>query len=398
MTQDNHTSTKAAQPPSPQAALWALFAGNFIIGTGILLPAGMLNDLSAGLGVSHATAGLLMVAGGIVIGFGAPIFATLTSTLDRRLLLSGSLVYYAVGHALSALAPEFWSLLVIRALMVISAGIFTPQAAASVGLIVPPEKRAGAIAFIFIGWSIASVLGMPTGSLIGAFLGWRLAFALMAVLALIAAFLVWRTVPKGLHTGRLSLKAWRDVFFDPVLVIILLVTLASACGQFTVFSYMALLFKEMLGASPGLIALLLAGLGLSGVIGNSLAARFVARLGIDRLILFAFLAILIGMIAFSVTAGILIGAVASIAIWGLGTFSSNSLQQSRLFAHAPALASASVALNTSTIYLGQAIGAAVGGKIVAERALIWLTPAGALFAVAAIGLTLLASRLTQRRQ
>ncbi|MGH8429905.1 MAG: MFS transporter, partial [Solimonas sp.] len=144
-------------------------------------------------------------------------------------------------------------------------------------------------------------------------------------------------------------------------------------------------------------ALLLAGLGLSGVIGNSLAARFVARLGIDRLILFAFLAILIGMIAFSVTAGILIGAVASIAIWGLGTFSSNSLQQSRLFAHAPALASASVALNTSTIYLGQAIGAAVGGKIVAERALVWLTPTASLFAVAAIGLTLLASRLTRRR-
>lgn len=389
-------STTVAPAPSPQAALWALFAGNFIIGTGILLPAGMLNDLSAGLGVSPATAGILMVAGGIVIGFGAPLFATLTSGLDRRLLLVGSLVYYALGHALSALAPEFWSLLVIRALMVISAGIFTPQAAASVGIMVPPEKRAGAVAFIFIGWSIASVLGMPAGSLIGAFLGWRLAFALMAVLALLAAALVWRTLPPGLHTVRLSLKAWRDVFFDPVLVIILLVTLASACGQFTVFSYMALLYKEMLGASPGLIALLLAGFGLAGVIGNSIAARFVHRLGIDRMILFAFLAMLIGMIAFSVLAGILIGAAVSIAIWGLGTFSSNSLQQSRLIAHAPALASASVALNTSTIYLGQAIGAAVGARFVADRALMWLTPAGSAFAVAAVGLTLLASRLTRR--
>ena len=390
-------STTAPPLPSPQAALWALFAGNFIIGTGILLPAGMLNDLSAGLGVSPATAGILMVAGGIVIGFGAPLFATLTSGLDRRLLLVGSLVYYALGHALSALAPEFWSLLVVRALMVISAGIFTPQAAATVGIMVPPEKRAGAVAFIFIGWSIASVLGMPAGSLIGAFLGWRLAFALMAVLALLAAALVWRTLPAGLHTGRLSLKAWRDVFFDPVLVVILLVTLASACGQFTVFSYMALLFKEMLGASPGLIALLLASLGLAGVIGNSIAARFVHRVGIDRMTLCAFLAMLMGMIAFSVSGGILVGAVASIAIWGLGTFSSNSLQQSRLIAHAPALASASVALNTSTIYLGQAIGAAVGAKLVADRALIWLTPAGSLFAVAAVGLTLLASRLTRRR-
>ena len=396
MTEPAPTSPEAR--PSPKAALWALFAGNFVIGTGILLPAGMLNDLSAGLSVSPATAGLLMAVGGIVIGIGAPLFATLTSGVDRRLLLVGSLLYYALGHALSALAPDFWSLLVIRALMVISAGVFTPQAAATVGILVPQEKRAGAVAFIFIGWSIASVAGMPVGSLIGAFLGWRLAFALMAVIALVAAFLVWHALPKGLHVGRLSLKAWRDVFFDPVLVIILLVTLASSSGQFTVFSYLAVLFKDLLGASPGFIALLLAGFGLAGVIGNSLAAHFVTRLGIDRLIFFALLAILIGMIGFAGFAGVFAAAVASLAVWGLGTFSSNSLQQSRLIAHAPALASASVALNTSTIYLGQAIGAAVGARIVADQALLWLTPAGAIFAALAIGFTLAASGLDRRRK
>lgn len=396
MTQDSTTIAQASSAAPPRAALWSLFAGNFIIGTGILLPAGMLNDLSTGLGVSPATAGILMVAGGIVIGLGAPFFATLTSGIDRRLLLVGSLLYYALGHALSALAPEFWSLLVIRALMVVSAGIFTPQAAATVGLLVPPEKRAGGVAFIFIGWSIASVAGMPVGSLIAAFLGWRLAFALMAVLAVVAAFMVWRTLPKGLHVGRLSLKAWKDVFFDPALVIILLVTLASACGQFTVFSYLALLFKELLQASPGLIAGLLAGFGVAGVLGNSLAARFVQRLGIDRLILLALAAIVIGMIAFSLLIGSLIGAALGIAIWGLGTFSSNSLQQSRLIAHAPALASASVALNTSTIYLGQAIGAAVGARLVADNALLWLTPSGLLFAAAAVCLTVLATGLAKR--
>jgi DHA1 family inner membrane transport protein len=398
MTQENPALGGAATASGLQWALWALFAGNFIIGTGVLLPAGMLNDLSAGLGVSPATAGLLMLASGLVVGLGAPIFATFTSGFDRRLLLVGSLLFYAVGHALSALAPDFWTLLALRAVTVISAGIFTPQAAASVGLLVPTEKRAGAVAFIFIGWSIASVAGVPAGSLIAAFLGWRLAFALMAVLALIAAFMVWRSLPRGLHVGRLSLTAWRDVFFDPVLIVILLVTLASSSGQFAVFSYLTLLFKELLAASPALIAILLAGFGLSGVIGNTLAARFVARLGIDRMILLAFCALLAGMLIFSATPGILAGAAIGLAVWGLGTFSSNSLQQSRLIAHAPALASASVALNTSTIYLGQAIGAGVGATLVAEQALLWLTPAASLFAVAAIGLTLLASALARRRR
>ncbi len=381
-----------------QLALRALFAGNFIIGTGILLPAGMLNDLSAGLGVSPATAGLLMIAGGIVVGFGAPVFATLTSGFDRRALLVGSLIFYAAGHALSALAPDFWTLLVLRAVTVISAGIFTPQAAATVGLMVPADKRAGAVAFIFIGWSIASVAGMPAGSLIAAFAGWRTAYGLMALLALISALLVWRTLPKGLNVPPLSLSAWRAVFFDPALILILLVTLASGSGQFTLSGYLVVIYKEVLGASPTLIALLLSGFGVAGVTGNFLAARFAGTLGVGTMILVALGAILLGLVVFWSSFGLIAGAAISVALWGLGTFSSNSLQQSRLITHAPALASASVALNTSTIYLGQAIGAATGAKLIAEKALTALAPVAACFLILAIALTLLADKLTRGRR
>lgn len=386
MTRDSH-----------RLALWALFAGNFIIGTGIMLPAGMLNDLSAGLGVSPARAGLLLIAGGLVIGFGAPFFATFTSRLDRRVLLSGSLAFYALGHALSALAPDFTSLVALRAVSVISAGLFTPQAAATLGLMLPPEKRAAAVAFIFIGWSIASVAGMPSGSLIAAFAGWRTAYALMAVLALVSAVLVWRTLPAGLRTPPLSLSAWRAVFFDPVLILILLVTLASGAGQFTLSGYLVVIYKEVLAASPTLIALLLSSFGVAGVAGNFLAARLVGRLGVETLIVAALSAILLGLVVFGSTFGLLAGAAMSAALWGLGTFSSNSLQQSRLITHEPALAAASVALNTSTIYLGQAIGAATGARLMAGQALVWLAPVAASFLILAIALSLLAGRLTRHR-
>lgn len=383
---------------SNRLALWALFAGNFVIGTGVILPAGMLNDLSAGLGVSPATAGLLMIVGGLVCGFGAPLLATFTSRIDRRVLLAGSLAFYAAGHGLSALAPDFSSLVVLRALTVISAALFTPQAAATVGLMLPPEKRAAAVAFIFIGWSIASVAGMPCGSLIAAYAGWRTAYALMAILALIAAFLVWRTLPKNLRAPPLSLSAWRAVFFDPVLILILLVTLASGSGQFTLSGYLVVIYKEVLGASPGVIALLLAGFGLTGVIGNFLAARFVGRLSVGTLILCALSTILLGLIVFWSSFGLLAGAAVSVALWGLGTFSSNSLQQSRLILHEPALASASVALNTSTIYLGQAIGAATGARLIASHELTHLAPVAAIFLTLAITLTVFADRLGRRRR
>ena len=370
---------RKAVPAEPRFALWALFAGNFVIGTGILLPAGMLNDLSAGLSVTAATAGLLLLASGIVIGIGAPVFASVTSTIDRRLLLAASLALYAVGHALQALAPDFWTLLILRAITVVSAGIFTPQAAACVGLIVPPERRAAAIAFIFIGWSVSSVAGVPCGSLIGAWVGWRIAFVLMALLSLAVLVFVWRTIPKGLRAERLSLAAWRDVLTNPVLLCVLLVTLASASGQFSLFSYIAPFYKATMAISPELFAILLALVGAAGVAGNTLASRTVTRFGAPNIILAALFGILIGLVLIGLFPANFVIAAAGGIVWGLGTFSSNSLQQSRLVALAPALAGASVALNTSMIYLGQAVGAGTGGFLITHGALTFIPWAGALF-------------------
>ncbi|CAN5268035.1 MFS transporter [soil metagenome] len=387
---DEHSSR------AQRAALWALFAGNFAIGTGVLLPAGMLNDLAAGLGLTPSRAGLLLFVGGIVIGLGAPVFASLTNRFGRRGLLVASLALYVVGHALSAVVSGFTELLIIRALTIVAAGIFTPQAAACVGLLVPPERRAQSVAFIFIGWSIASVAGVPLGSLVSAALGWRIAYAIMALLSLIAMLLVWRFIPKGLRIEPLSLSAWRDVFTRPAQICVLLVTLASASGQFTLFSYMAPLFKDTLGAAPTLIAALLAVLGIAGVAGNLLAVRVVGRFGIDRTILLSFIAMLTGIVLFGLTAGITIAAAVSVGIWGLGTFSSNSLQQSRLIALAPSLASASVALNTSVIYLGQAVGAGAGGRLIAAGDYRYLAWVGAFFVALAIILSLTAERLSRR--
>ena len=123
-------------------ALWAMVFGNFVIGTGVLLPAGLLNQLSSELKVDSATAGLLLLVGGVVVGIGAPILATLTTRFDRRLLLTLSMLLYSAGHLASAFTNDFWSLLIARALMISAAGIFSPQAAATVGLLVSNERRA----------------------------------------------------------------------------------------------------------------------------------------------------------------------------------------------------------------------------------------------------------------
>ena len=338
-----------------------------------------------------------MLVGGLVVAVGAPLSAALTSRFDRRLLLAASLAHYAVGHASSALVGSFGALLALRAITVVGAAVFTPQAAATAGLLVPPDGRARAIATIFIGWSLASVLGIPLGTWLAATLDWRLVYAGMGLFSALGAVLVWITVPGGLRVPPLDLAAWRATFTSPVLLLVLSVTVLSMSGQFTLVSYLAPILADGYGATPLLISLGFALSGLAGVAGNAIAARLATPLGTDRVIALALGLLIAGFAVLTLTFGIVAGFILAALLWGLGSFSSNSLQQGRLIALAPALASATVALNTSAVYLGQAIGSATGGAIIARGISPGFGLAALGFALAALIASLLATRLARHR-
>jgi DHA1 family inner membrane transport protein len=381
---------------SQRLALWSLLFGNFVIGTGVLLPAGLLNVLGADLQVPPATAGLLLFAGGLVVGVGAPVLAGLTSRFDRRLLLAVSAAIFAVGHGLSALAPEFWSLLVIRTVTMVSVTLFTPQAAVTVGLLVAPEKRSEAIAFIFIGWSLASVVGIPLGSILGTEFGWRATFFAMAILAAVSCVGVMLSLKPGLRVQPLQFSSWIAVFKNPALLCIMLVTLLSMSGQFTVVSYLAPILREAFAATPDNIALMFGIFGVAGVLGNYLASKAIGQFGVDRTILVALCFLFAGLGMFGVFFGNYVLGCIACFIWGLGTFSSNSLQQSRLVVIAPALAAATVALNTSAVFLGQSVGAAAGGFAIRDGISANIAWMALGFIVLAIALSVAATKLAHR--
>jgi MFS transporter, DHA1 family, inner membrane transport protein len=385
-------STETNASPS----LWMLMFGNFIIGTGILLPAGLLNDFTADFQITASRAGLLLFVGGLVVGIGAPVLAAMTSRIERRPLLVAALALFALGHGLAAFAPSFELQVILRAFTVTGAAVFTPQAASTVGLLVPPDKRAGAIAFIFIGWSAASVAGIPLGSLLSHAFGWRMVYGGMAGLSLLAAIAVWFTLKPKLFATPLSLAAWTETLSSPLLWLVFMVTLLSMSGQFTMFGYIAPILRDGFDASPHLISTLFAVVGVAGITGNAIASRVVARLGIDRVIAVALTSLCIGFAGFALFWGNLVPAMVAAAFWGFGSFSSNSLQQSRLVALAPHLAAATVALNTSVVYLGQSLGSAAGGRMVDSGRML-ATPFVALaFMAVALTLSLLAERLTRR--
>lgn len=379
---------------SQRAALWALLFGNFAIGTGVMVVAGVLNELADGLAVSPPVAGQLISAAAIVMAIGAPVAAATTWRFGRRALLAITLAWYAAGLLLSVLAATFAQLLSLRMLTVISAAIFTPQAAATAALIAPPEHRGRAMAFTFLGWSIASVIGVPIGSWLAGAFGWRAAFAVTGVLSAAGCLAVLLTVPSGLRVAPLSLRSWVDVTRHPLLPRVLAVTVLTASGQFCVFAFIAPYLLWLVDADANGRALALSWVGVFGLLGNILVARRIDALGSDRTVQVAILAVLSGLALLPAGKSVLPLAALALAVWGLGLFGSNSSQQVRLAEIAPALASASIALNTSAIYLGQAIGTASGGIVYARRGISYLP----LPAVGLIALGLCLSLSVSRRR
>jgi len=345
----------------------SLMLGNIVTGCSVMAPAGMLAELSEGLGVSIHAAGLLVTFGAITLCIGSPATAWLTSRIERRTLLASTLAVLALANFASSLAPDYASLMAIRVVMLAVGALYTPQAAGTAALIVPAEKRGSTIAYVFLGWSLAAAVGLPTITFIASRYGWHAAYLAVGAAGFISLLmLVWR-LPGGLIGTPVALKTWIDLGRNRLVLVLLLITTLQMSGQFVVFTFMGPLLKQLTGASPDAIGLVFALYGTCGFVGVVIATRIVDSWGPYRSsVLFTSL-VLAGIAGWALSAGIYVLMACSAAAWGLGFASTNSMQQVRLVMAAPPLASASVALNTSVLYVGQAVGSAIGGALYADE-------------------------------
>lgn len=383
-----------------RATSWSLLVGNFMIGCGVMVVGGTLNDLTASLSISVAKAGELLAIAAVMMGVGAPVLATLVARMDRRRLLSWAMVWYAIGHALSAAAPDYDWLWPVRALTVLSAAVFTPQAAATIGFMSTPAHRGRHITFVFMGWSIASVAGMPLAAWVGERMGWRVAMLLVAAGSLAAAWLVWRTVPHGLKPPALSMRSWGKVARSPLLVALIAVTACQSAGQFTLLAYAAPYYRNVFDASPEQISLMFAWFGGLALAGNLVLNRVVDGLGAAQAVTFTLAMMAVSLVMWPL-ATTLVGLAVVLVPWALSGFATNSGQQARLGGLSPRLAPALMALNTSAIYLGHAVGASGGSWILTHHDYSELHWLGLGWMVVALALSAWAmraqSRLSARR-
>ena len=351
-----------------------------------MAPAGMLNELSHDLTISIAQASLLVTLGAVVLCLGSPLLSWATSRMDRRTLLCAILFIVMVAHVAAAFTTSFAIMLALRLVMVAAAAPFTPQAAAVVGLILPLDRRASAIAYVFLGWSLAAAVGLPLVTAIASRYGYFWCFMLIAVIAALScALLVWRLSAR-LHTPAVDLKAWGELFRNRLVLLLLLVTVLQIGGQFVIFTFIGPLLAQLTQASPDAIGMAFALYGIAGFLGNLAATQVVGRLGTFRTSLLSTGSVALGIAIWAASAGRYLLMAAGIFIWGLGFAAMNSMQQARLVAAVPSQAGSAVALNTSALYIGQAVGSAIGSALFVHGHYLSMGYAAVIIMIAALAL------------
>ncbi|CAJ0778257.1 Inner membrane transport protein YdhP [Ralstonia mannitolilytica] len=382
-------------PGSATLPLLALAAGAFGIGTTEFSPMGLLPVIAEGVHVSIPQAGMLISAYAIGVMLGAPVMTLLLARWPRRSALIALMSIFTLGNLLSAIAPNYTTLLLARLVTSLNHGAFFGLGSVVAASLVPREKQASAVATMFMGLTIANVGGVPAATWLGQMIGWRMSFVVTASLGLIAIAGLFAALPKG-DAGKMpNLRAELRVLTRPVVVGALLTTVLGAGAMFTLYTYVAPTLAQLTGATPAFVTAMLVLIGVGFSIGNMAGGRLADR-SLDGSLI-GFLVLLIAtMLAFPVLAKTDAGAAAALLVWGIATFAVVPPLQMRVMraaAEAPGLASS---INVGAFNLGNALGAAAGGAVISAGFGYAAVPvAGAL--IAAAGLLLVLLQVAQRR-
>lgn len=373
------------------SGLIALAVGAFGIGVTEFAPMGMLPVIAGDLHVSIPAAGLLVSAYAMGVLIGAPLMTLTTGRIDRRTLLIALMGIFTLGNALSALADGYWMLMAARVITSFNHGAFFGVGSVVAASLVPPDKRAGAVAAMFTGLTVATIGGVPLATWVSEAIGWRSAFAGIAGVGAVAMLSLRLALPSLPSTGGRDMRGeLRVLTRGPVMMALALTTIGFG-GVFTVFTYIVPILRDVTHGSTGYITAMLMLFGVGATIGNGLGGRLADR-SVDRTLMTMLTIMALTLLGFTVLMQWPVTAAIAILIWGIASFAIVPPLQMRVMdaaSDAPNLASA---MNIGAFNLGNAIGAALGGGVIsAGLGLPAVSLAGAAMAALAL-VTLLVSR------
>lgn len=374
-------SATAAASPSPRLpGLLYLFAlCNLVLGSGAFGLGGILEQVAADLKQPVQAVGQNMTAYAFSTALLAPVLLVLAGRWRRRTAVLATLGVFALGMLVSVLATDLRTLLIGRVLMGAGA-CFTPLAAGIAVALVAPAQRGKALSTTFLGMSMSYVVGVPLGAWIGLTHGWRWPQIAVLVLLLVMMALVWRLMPADVNAPGSSFKGLGALLKRSEVIRTLLMTLLYFTAIFSVFSYIGPVLLSLVPLSPAALSGTLVLFGLAGVAGTLSGGWATDRFGTMPTLRVQLSGLLLMMLLVPLTKGLYLPLVLTLVVWGVCGFGMMAPQQSRLASASPSQAPLLMSLNTSMLYFGTALGAAVGGagiEWLGFNRLAWL---GAVFA------------------
>jgi len=363
--------------------LFLLSFANLIIGSGAFVIGGIIAPMAGSLGVSVPVAGQAMTVYAIATALLAPMLLLATGGWTRRNALMVTLGIFALGNLVCALAPDMLTLLAGRLLMGTGAA-FTPIAAGLAVAMVEPTRQGKALALVFLGFSLSYVIGLPAGAWAAYRFGWRvpvLAVALITVL--LTAWLAWR-VPASLRAPGARFQGLGRVLRQRAVVAPLLMTLLYFTAIFNVFTYVGPVLQALVPMGSEALSGTIALFGVAGATGTLVGGWANDRFGARAALAASLTTMLFSMLLLPLARGHWPTTMALFMTWGLAGFSMMAPQQSRLAGAAPAHAPMLLSLNSSMLYFGMALGAAVGGVMSRQIGFHNLPWAGVPFVLAGL--------------
>ncbi len=378
-------------------ALLALAIGAFGIGTTEFVMMGVLPEIARDLGVSIPTAGNFITAYALGVVVGAPLLTAVAVRLSRKTMLLSMMGVFTISNALFAFSPNPETGMLFRFLAGLPHGAFFGAGAVVAATLAGPKRRAKAVSMMFLGLTLANVIGVPAGTFLGQQVGWRATFGVVALIGVVALAAIAKLVPHQRQTTNTSLRGELGAFRKPQVWFALAIVTFGLGGGFASLSYVSPVLTDVSGYDGTSVTLLLSLAGLGMTVGNVLGGRLADRFPLPGLY-GALTALAVVLLTFTVTADSKIGAAVTLFLVGMTSFMVGPMMQARIMEKAGGAQSMVSAAVQSAFNIANSIGAYLGGLAIAGGfGLVSPNVVGAMLAVVGITLTVASSIFDRKR-
>lgn len=375
-----------------KASTWKVYflaIVSFLVGTSEYVISGILDQISDTLGISITLAGQFVTVFSFVYAICTPILMALTAKIERQKLLVGALGIFVLANILSFVLPGFGLFVLARVIMALGAGMVVVTALDIAAKIAPEGKQASSIATVVMGFTTSLIIGVPLGRMIAAAYGWKSVFGFIAIMGLLAIFVLYKTIPRVKGDAPVPLSKQLALLKSKKVALGLSITFFWLGGYSIAYTYISPYLLKVAGLNEEVLSGVLLVFGVASLIGSKFGGYSTDKWGVPFTLIGGMLLHILAFLLLS-AAGALTGSwvlvVAVLVLWSFAAWSSGPTQQYNLIRIKPNYSGVMLGLNQSTMQLSMAAGAGIGGLAVDRVSLSsipWFGTIGVAIAVAA---------------